>query len=87
MRADRDLHPLGSIVILSLVAAVLVLFQAGATNAQGLRVYPNAESVRPLAVGSRIPNPTVRNLAGERVDLEKRIGDRGALLVFYRGGW
>jgi len=51
------------------------------------RVYPDAASVEPLAPGARVPSVTVRTVAGEPVDLAAAVRDRGALLVFYRGGW
>jgi peroxiredoxin len=51
------------------------------------RVFPDAESVEPLSVGAKVPSTRVRTIDGETVDLAKRLGERGALLVFYRGGW
>lgn len=51
------------------------------------RVFPDAASVEPLAVGSPIPAVRIRTIDAEAIDLRKAIGDRGALLVFYRGGW
>ena len=50
-------------------------------------VYPNAEAVEPLKVGSHVPSVTVRTIAGESVNLAEITRDTGALLVFYRGGW
>jgi hypothetical protein len=70
-----------------LAASALGVSGPAVLRAQELRVFPNAESVEPRAVGSMIPNATVRSVDGEVVDLAKKIGDRGALLVFYRGGW
>jgi hypothetical protein len=60
---------------------------AFAAHAEGGRVFPDAASVEPLRVGHVIPDVSVRTIDGETVDLVKQIGDRGALLVFYRGGW
>jgi hypothetical protein len=51
------------------------------------RVYPTAEAVEPLAAGSSVPSVTVSTVGGAPVDLSKVVRDRGALLVFYRGGW
>jgi hypothetical protein len=51
------------------------------------QVYPNAEAVEPLKVGSHVPSVTVRTIGGESVNLAKITRDTGALLVFYRGGW
>ena len=51
------------------------------------RVYPDAASVQPLEPGARVPSVTVRTVHGEPVDLADAVLGRGALLVFYRGGW
>ena len=51
------------------------------------RVYPTAEAVEPLAPGSSVPAVTVSTVGGAPVDLSELVRDRGALLVFYRGGW
>jgi hypothetical protein len=51
------------------------------------RAYPSAEAVKPLAVGADVPSVSVRTVAGELVDLASLVAERGALLVFYRGGW
>lgn len=49
--------------------------------------YPSPEAVQPLPPGSRVPSATVRGVAGEPLDLAALVAERGALLVFYRGGW
>ncbi len=51
------------------------------------RVYPSPEAVEPLAPGSSVPSVTVSTVGGAPVDLSEVVRDRGALLVFYRGGW
>ena len=51
------------------------------------RVYPTAEAVEPLAPGNSVPSITVSTVGGKPVDLSEVLRDRGALLVFYRGGW
>jgi len=70
----------------SLRLGLLVLVMAcGGAPEPG--VYPDAESVRPLAAGARVPDALVRSVGGETVSLRSLVRDRGALLVFYRGGW
>ncbi len=59
---------------------------AGVAGA-GDRVYDRPEDVRPLSPGQRIPKAVVRSVLGKPVDLVTAIGEGGALLVFYRGGW
>ena len=66
-------------------AAALLIGASVASAAD--RVYPTAEDVEPLAIGSSVPPVTVSTVSGEPVDLSKLVSDRGALLVFYRGGW
>ena len=63
-----------------------LLIGASATAAAD-RVYPTAEAVEPLALGSSVPSVTVSSVSGAPVDLSEVVRDRGALLVFYRGGW
>jgi len=50
-------------------------------------VYPTADAVEPLAVGAHVPRAPVKTLKGTDADLMEMVGDSGALLVFYRGGW
>ena len=64
----------------------LVVLASGAPQA-GDRVYPTPESVKPLAVGARVPSARVETVHGDPVDLVELVRHRGALLVFYRGGW
>jgi len=64
----------------------MVLLATGSGQAAD-RVYPRPEAVEPLAVGAQVPSVRVATVRGERVDLREAMGDRGALLVFYRGGW
>lgn len=49
--------------------------------------YPSAEAVQPLPTGASVPSVQVYPVAGAAVDLAELVRDRGALLVFYRGGW
>jgi peroxiredoxin len=50
-------------------------------------VYATAAEVEPLQPGSRVPSASVTSVKGETVDLAELVRERGALLVFYRGGW
>jgi hypothetical protein len=66
---------------------LLALAIACGDAAPDTSVHPDAESVVPLAPGARVPDVDVRSVAGEPVSLAALVRDRGALLVFYRGGW
>jgi len=50
-------------------------------------VAASAVEIRPLLVGSQVPEAQVRTVDGAAVGLRETIGDRPAVLVFYRGGW
>jgi hypothetical protein len=67
-------------------ATAVVLLGTGALGA-GDRVYPTADAVEPLAPGTRVPSARVETVRGDAVDLVEVVRKRGALLVFYRGGW
>jgi len=64
----------------------MVLLAAGSVRAAD-RVYPRPEAVEPLPVGTQVPSVRVTTVRGEPVNLREVMGNRGALLVFYRGGW
>jgi hypothetical protein len=77
-----------------LLSAGLALAEAGsALNVEShvtptrSQVYPNADSVRPLEIGAMVPSVDVRSIDGVKVDVATLTKERGALLVFYRGGW
>jgi hypothetical protein len=70
-------------ISLCMTAMVVLATSVGAAD----RVYPRPEAVEPLAVGSQVPSVRVETVRGEQVDLREAMGNRGALLVFYRGGW
>ena len=70
-----------------LASLVVGLCLATAAGAEAPKVYDSAENVQPLPVGASVPTVAVRTVQGESLDLAARVADRGALLVFYRGGW
>lgn len=65
--------------------AISLLVVPGAQAEPSAHASP--EDVEPLSVGARVPSVNVRTVSGEVVDLAARVRERGALLVFYRGGW
>lgn len=68
------------------LGAALCLGSAGAL-AGGGRVHERPEAVEPLPSGSAVPEVQVLSVEAEPVDLAGLVRERGALLVFYRGGW
>jgi hypothetical protein len=76
-----------TLAALAIPSAVALLLLAACALETGDRVYDAAGAVEPLAPGSRVPSTRVVTVGGEPVDLAEQLRDRGALLVFYRGGW
>jgi hypothetical protein len=74
-------------VVLIVVAMLLPVGTFPSPAIASDRVFPNSESVKPLGPGAKIPTAVVRTVLGEPTDLSAAIGESGALLVFYRGGW
>ncbi|MBW2400405.1 MAG: hypothetical protein JRG80_14175 [Deltaproteobacteria bacterium] len=73
--------------LLAIPALVAALLSAACAIESVDRVYEAADAVQPLAPGSRVPSVQVVTMRGEPIDLAKQLRERGALLVFYRGGW
>jgi hypothetical protein len=69
--------------------ATLVTFGVLETSSASAdaRVHDQAEGVQPLSPGTQIPKAVVQTVLGKPMDPEAAIGEGGALLVFYRGGW
>ncbi|MGI9592458.1 MAG: hypothetical protein ACR2P8_13890 [Myxococcota bacterium] len=78
---------LGPLLRRATLLALLSLAAGTPAPASSGRVREAAEDVQPLAVGAAIPAMPVTSVRGEPVDLAARVRERGALLVFYRGGW
>lgn len=80
MRAPRFAVPIASSTL------AVALLAVGCGEAGG-GVYPTAEAVEPLSAGASVPSVRVHTVRGEPVDLAGLVRERGALLVFFRGGW
>ena len=78
---------LGALAASLIGCALLASPPAAAPARAGDRVYATAAEVEPLQPGSRVPSASVTSVKGETVDLAELVRERGALLVFYRGGW
>ena len=68
-----------------LVSIVLAASIGG--SAYAAELPPAPEQVRPLLLGSHLPDAPVRNIDGESTSLFKAVAGKPAVLVFYRGGW
>ncbi|MDH3259298.1 MAG: hypothetical protein OEM19_07550 [Deltaproteobacteria bacterium] len=43
--------------------------------------------IRPLLIGAKIPELTLKRVDGSPIDLGKEIAKKPTVLIFYRGGW
>lgn len=73
----------GGILIFWALAAAPSVRAAADVN----QAAPTAEAAKPLAAGVMMPDVTVRDAAGKPVRLRAAVAGKGAVLVFYRGGW
>lgn len=53
----------------------------------GAQVADKAENVAPLLIGEQIPDATLLNTKGEKVQLATLLVQKPTVLIFYRGGW
>lgn len=47
----------------------------------------SAQQVRPLLIGTKIPDAPLKTYEGETQNLHSAIKGKPAVIVFYRGGW
>ena len=50
-------------------------------------IAANAESAKPLAQGSAVPDVSLKTIDGKSVSLKQETADKLTVLIFYRGGW
>ncbi len=67
----------------TLLSALLLAAPAAAAG----DLAPSPEQIRPLLVGSTVPDVTVRTATGELFALRAAIAKKPSVVVFYRGGW
>jgi len=66
---------------------LLALLLAAGCTLPIAKVPQSAEEIRPLQVGSTIPNVVLRAPTGEPFDLRQAVMEKPTVLIFYRGGW
>lgn len=79
-------------ILFGALAATLIHLVPGAqVDAQQQQVAPlptSAADVRPVLVGTSLPNVSFRTATGDSVSLaEARGGGKQSVLILYRGGW
>jgi hypothetical protein len=70
----------------ALIGTVLLAACLAAPALAG-EVPGSAQDVRPLLIGSKAPDLTVKNGDGEPFDLSKAFESKRTVLILYRGGW
>jgi hypothetical protein len=69
-------------------AVLLAGLLCGAFATTAMATEPTApDQVRPLLIGSALPDVEITNLDGESAPLADVVLGSPTLLVFYRGGW
>ena len=70
-----------------LKTAVVALALSMAAPAIGADLARGPDQVRPILLGSKMPNVPLRTVDGAATTLGAQVGGQPAILVFYRGGW
>lgn len=52
-----------------------------------MHVANSAEQVTPLALGTSVPDVTIKTTDGASISLAKVLDKKPAVILFYRGGW
>ncbi len=74
-------------VILVLVCILGGVTMVGAENSKLMLPAESAQTIRPLLVGSAVPDLLLADLKGEPYHLRQEIANAPMVLIFYRGGW
>lgn len=69
------------------ILAGAALVCATASSAPAAEVPASAEDIRPLLVGSAVPDVVLPAAGGGEVDLAAEAKAKPTILIFYRGGW
>lgn len=56
-------------------------------SANAAKFAQNAESVKPLLVGSEIPSVKLSKIDGFEINIKDLVKNKPSIVVFYRGGW
>lgn len=68
-----------------LFTITFLLGSAMATASNSLA--PSADKIRPVLLGSTMPDAALITLKGMQTSLKSQVAGKPAILVFYRGGW
>lgn len=65
--------------------SICIFFMAILARSDDLPDSPR--KIRPLLIGSTVPELTLKNLDDSDFDLNAAIAQKPTILIFYRGGW
>lgn len=51
------------------------------------QIYPSATDIKPLLIGQKFADASLKDINGKSVDLQKLTAEKPSVIVFYRGGW
>ena len=68
-------------------ALAVLMLTAASGWAAAAEIAASATEIRPILLGSKLPDVALRTLEGEATTLARQVGGKPAILVFYRGGW
>lgn len=68
-------------------ALAVLMLTAASGWAAATEIAAAATEIRPILLGSRVPDVALRTVEGQPTSLSKQVGGSPAILVFYRGGW
>jgi len=76
--------------LIRLSYCLLCLFSASAlmnTSVLAEGLPDSADKVRPLLIGSAVPDVTLQTAGGKKFSLNEAVKEKPTILIFYRGGW
>ncbi len=79
--------PIGTIGAIVRICAITALAAAVSAPSARAEIAPNAESIRPILIGSPVPDAEVRTIDGDALSIADAVAGRVTVLVFFRGGW
>lgn len=47
----------------------------------------SAQEIQPLLIGAQVPDVQLKTIDGDPVSIKDAMGDKPAVVIFYRGGW
>lgn len=74
-------------ITVGLFASLTAIASDGMQNTPGDALPASASDIRPLMIGSEIPEVMLQNANGESVLLHELYRDKPVMIIFYRGGW